>query len=52
MEYKNSKLQKLVQDDIAKYIKAQRKNGADILTEDIKLVKKISDWNLMQVRTK
>jgi hypothetical protein len=51
----SSKLQKLIKgEDIVKYIQAQRIKWWKILSrmEDIKLLKKITDWNIVGVRTK
>jgi hypothetical protein len=50
----NNKLQKLIKGDIIKYVKTQRIKLCGLLNrmEDIKLVKKITDWNPVGVRTK
>ena len=51
----NNKLQKLIKrEHIVKYIKAQRIKLLGYLSgmKDIKLVKKITDWNRTGVRTK
>jgi len=47
-------LQKLIKGDVIKYVKTQRIKLCGHLsrTKDIKLVKKITDWNPVGIRTK